>query len=177
MTALLQPIHGDGLFLEQLEERHREPLRAICPADDPIWPIYSTCWTGEYFDGNFEATLANPDRCPFALYADGVLVGISGYLRIDPVNRSLELGNTYMTPSARGTGLNTRIKPLLLARAFASGFHRVEFRIDARNARSIRAVEKLGAVREGVIRRERITWTGHVRDTVLFSILDTEWPG
>ena len=80
-----------------------------------------------------------------------------------------------MTPSVRGTGLNGRIKPLLLARAFACGFTRVQFCIDARNIRSQKAVEKLGAVREGVLRKQRITWTGHVRDTVIYSILADEW--
>jgi RimJ/RimL family protein N-acetyltransferase len=64
----------------------------------------------------------------------------------------------------------------MLSRAFGSGFRRVEFRVDARNARSQAAMAKLGAVREGVLRADRITWTGHVRDTVLFSILATEWP-
>ena len=61
------------------------------------------------------------------------------------------------------------------ARAFACGFRRVEFRVDARNARSQAAMAKLGAVREGVLRADRITWTGHVRDTVLFSLLAAEW--
>ena len=58
----------------------------------------------------------------------------------------------------------------------ACGFRRVEFRVDARNARSQAAMAKLGATREGVLRADRITWTGHVRDTVLFSILAEEWP-
>jgi hypothetical protein len=68
-----------------------------------------------------------------------------------------------------------RAKDMMLRRAFASGIRRVEFRVDARNARSQAAMAKLGAVREGVIRADRITWTGHVRDTVLFSILAEEW--
>ena len=64
----------------------------------------------------------------------------------------------------------------MLKRAFEEGIRRVEFRVDARNARSQAAMPKLGAVREGVLRADRITWTGHVRDTVLFSILRDEWP-
>ena len=76
----------------------------------------------------------------------------------------------------RGTGLNARVKDLMIERAIDAGCRRIEFRVDARNLRSQAAMAKLGAVREGVIRAERITWTGHVRDTILFSILASEWP-
>jgi RimJ/RimL family protein N-acetyltransferase len=64
----------------------------------------------------------------------------------------------------------------MLGHAFDSGAVRVQFKVDMRNERSQAAVAKLGAVREGVLRREARTWTGHVRDTVVFSILDSEWP-
>jgi RimJ/RimL family protein N-acetyltransferase len=64
---------------------------------------------------------------------------------------------------------------MMLARAFECGIRRVEFRVDSRNQRSQTAMKKLGAVREGVLRADRITWTGYVRDTVLFSILKDEW--
>ena len=87
----------------------------------------------------------------------------------------LEIGNTYYVPKLRGTGFNRRVKDLMLERAFACGFRRVEFRVDSRNGRSQAAMAKIGGVREGVIRQDRITWTGHVRDTVLFSILADEW--
>ena len=73
------------------------------------------------------------------------------------------------------TGFNRRCKDMMLARAFDCGFRRVEFRVDKRNLRSQAAMKKLGAVREGVMRADRITWTGHVRDTVLFAILRDEW--
>ncbi len=63
----------------------------------------------------------------------------------------------------------------MLSRAFLAGIRRVEFRVDSRNARSQAAMTKYGAVREGALRADRITWTGHVRDTVLFSILRSEW--
>ena len=64
----------------------------------------------------------------------------------------------------------------MLRRSFDCGIRRVEFRVDSRNGRSQAAMKKLGAVREGVLRADRITWNGHVRDTVLFSILRHEWP-
>jgi N-acetyltransferase len=76
----------------------------------------------------------------------------------------------------RGGPANPEAKMLLLAHAFASGAVRVQLRVDARNMRSQAAVAKLGAVREGVMRRDKITWTGYIRDSVVFSILSDEWP-
>jgi len=64
----------------------------------------------------------------------------------------------------------------MLNHAFAAGAVRVQFRVDSRNQRSQAAMTKLGAIREGVLRRDLVTWTGYIRDTVVFSILDDEWP-
>ncbi|HUD92052.1 GNAT family protein [Sphingobium sp.] len=175
IDRLLAPIKAPGLHLEQLREGHREALRAICPVDDPVWEIFPSRWAAEDFDAVFDATIANPDRCPFLIRADGAEVGMSGYLHLNPADNWLELGGTYMTPVVRGTGLNGRIKPLLIGRAIDCGFTRIEFRIDRRNIRSQKAVEKLGAVCEGVLRQQRVTWTGHIRDTVIYSILADEW--
>jgi len=177
LVALIAPIDAGDLHLEQLVDRHREALRAICPVDDPVWDIYPVRLAGEDFDAAFDAILRNAQRHSFAIFAGGALVGISGFLHLDMCSRVLEIGGTYMTPGVRGTGLNGRIKPLLIGRAIAAGFDRLEFRIDARNARSLRAVEKLGAVKEGVLRKQRVTWTGYVRDTVILSILAGEWQG
>ena len=175
LARLLAPIDAPGLHLEQLTVGHRESLRPLCPHDDPVWDIYPNRWAGDDFDTAFDATIAHPDRFPFLIVADGAPVGMSGFLHLNPADNWLELGGTYMTPAARGSGLNSRIKPLLIDRAIACGFTRIEFRIDQRNLRSQRAVEKLGAVREGVLRKQKITWTGHVRDTVVYSILADEW--
>jgi RimJ/RimL family protein N-acetyltransferase len=101
---------------------------------------------------------------------------MSSFLGIDPSRQTLEIGGTYYRPHFRGTGFNRRVKDMMLRRAFGCGIRRVEFRVDARNARSQAAMKKLGAVREGVLRAHIVTWTGHVRDTVLFSILKEEWP-
>ena len=103
------------------------------------------------------------------------LAGMSSFLGIDEGRQTLEIGGTYYRPHLRGTGLNRRIKDMMLSRAFECGIRRVEFRVDRRNERSQAAMKKLGAVREGVLRADRITWTGHVRDTVLFAILKDEW--
>ena len=173
-AALIAPIVDGDLVLEPLAGPHREGLRIACAADRDIWAIYPIDMLGQ-FDAAFDAILANPDRCPFALILNGEIIGMSGFLNFALDRQTVEIGGTYLEPAARGTGVNARIKRLLLARAFGLGVRRVEFRIDARNGRSQAAVLKLGATREGVLRAERITWTGHVRDTVVFSLLAGEW--
>jgi RimJ/RimL family protein N-acetyltransferase len=165
---------GD-LRLEPLAEVHREALKAACAEDLEIWPIYATSYDPEHFDASFDLIRSRPNWRCFAIFSDEALVGMSCFAGIEPDRGVLEIGNTYYVPRMRGTGFNRRVKDLMLARAFGCGFRRVEFRVDSRNARSQAAMQKIGGVREGVIRAERITWTGHVRDTVLFSILAEEW--
>ena len=168
---------ADGdIRLEPLAEAHRAALKAACAEDAEIWPIYSVSYDPDHFDESLDRLLARADVRGFALFLSERLVGISCFLGIDAGRGVVEIGNTYYVPDVRGTGFNRRVKDLMLRRAFDCGFRRVEFRVDARNARSQAAVTKLGATREGVLRADRITWTGHVRDTVLFSILAAEWP-
>lgn len=173
--ALFAPMDEGEIHFEELAESHREGLRAACAADAEIWQIYPFNMQGEGFDPVFDAILANPNRRPFALIVNGTVIGMSGYLNLALERQALEIGGTFIAPATRGTGLNGRIKKLLLDRAFGCGIRRIEFRIDERNARSQAAVRKLGAVKEGVLRAERITWNGHVRDTGVFSILAEEW--
>jgi RimJ/RimL family protein N-acetyltransferase len=165
---------GD-VCLDPLDEAHRQSLKAACAEDQEIWPIYSTSYDPAHFDASFDVLLAKLNWRCFTVHLGGRLVGMSCFIGIDAERAVLEIGNTYYTPAMRGTGFNRRVKDLMLNRAFACGFRRVEFRVDARNGRSQAALLKLGAVREGVLRADRITWTGHVRDTVLFSILASEW--
>jgi len=165
---------GD-LRIDPLDERHRAALKAACALDPDVWPIYSVSYDPEHFNSSFDVLLARPNTQAFAILLAGEVVGMSAYLGIDRERGVLEIGNTYYVARLRGTGFNRRVKELMLARAFACGVRRVEFRVDARNARSQAALAKLGAVREGLLRADRITWTGHVRDTVLFSILAAEW--
>lgn len=167
-------VEGD-LSLAPLAETHREPLRAACAEDDEIWQIYATSFDPDHFDAGFDMLRSRPNWQAFALFLGEEMVGMSAFIGIDPERGALEIGNTYYVPRLRGTGLNRRVKDLMLGRVFGCGFRRVEFRVDARNGRSQAAMAKLGAVREGVIRQDRVTWTGHVRDTVLFSILAGEW--
>src|SRR5690349_16355920 len=172
---------GNGCRAEPFEEKYREALRDACAEDRDIWAIYANNFGPEGFDDSIDRYTSNPNNRTFVLFAkrpDGTdeLAGMSSYLGIDEGRQVLEIGGTYYRPHLRGTGFNRRVKDMMLARAFASGIRRVEFRVDIRNQRSQAAMKKLGAVREGVLRADRITWTGHIRDTVLFAILKDEWP-
>jgi RimJ/RimL family protein N-acetyltransferase len=172
---LYQPLACSDLHLEPIAEGHREGIRAACAEDDEIWQIYPLCFVGDHFDPSF-ATLLKPDaRLAYAIGLEGEIVGMTAWHDFSAPKRTTYIGNSYIAPRLRGTGLNRRIKQLMIDHAVACGFRRIGFMVDARNTRSQRAVEKIGGVREGVLRAERITWTGHVRDTVVFSILADEW--
>jgi RimJ/RimL family protein N-acetyltransferase len=176
LDRLTEPMTGDGCRAELFSEAYRQPLKAACAEDGGIWQIYANNFGPEGFDDSIGRYIANPNNRTFVLFEGDELAGMSSFLGIDPNRQVLEIGGTYYRPNLRGTGFNSRVKHMMLKRAFACGIRRVEFRVDARNGRSQAAMNKLGAVREGVLRADRITWTGHVRDTVLFSILRDEWP-
>jgi len=175
MRPLAEPMSGAGCHAEPLAESHRDQLREACAEDPDIWEIYYISYAPEHFDASFDALLKRP-WVPFALFDGDRFVGMSCYLNIDDSRQALEIGSTFYRPAFRATGFNARCKDMMLRHAFDRGYRRVEFRVDSRNARSQAAMKKLGAVREGVIRADRITWNGHVRDTVLFAILRDEWP-
>jgi RimJ/RimL family protein N-acetyltransferase len=167
---------ADGdLRLVKLTEAHRETLRAVCAADADIWPIYSSSFDPEHFDKSFDALTGGAGRMPYAIIDGGTLVGMTAWLRPDMSAQTVEIGNSFIHPDARGTGFNRRVKKLMLDHAFAVGIRRIEFRIDERNKRSQAAVAKLGCHKDGVLRSERITWTGYTRDTGLWSLLADEW--
>ena len=108
---------------------------------------------------------------------DGVVVGSSSYLHVDPPNRRLEIGNTWFSASARRTGVNTECKLLMLGHAFDQlGCVAVEFRTHFFNTTSRAAIERLGAKLDGVLRSHQLLPDGSRRDTVVYSILDVEWP-
>ncbi|MET1111922.1 MAG: GNAT family protein [Allosphingosinicella sp.] len=173
--SLFAAMEAGDLSLEPLREEHRGDLKAACAQDGDIWRLYSISYDPDHFDRSFDLLRSRPNWQAFAILLAGELVGMSAFLGVDRERGVLEIGNTYYAPKLRGTGFNRRVKDMMLARAFGCGYRRVEFRVDARNGRSQAAMAKIGGVREGVLRQDRITWTGHVRDTVLFSILADEW--
>ncbi|MEO5611782.1 MAG: GNAT family protein [Sphingomicrobium sp.] len=169
------PMTGDGCRAERLTAAHREQLRAACAEDPDIWAIYYISYAPEHFDASFDALLERP-WVPFALYDGDAFVGMSCFLNLDDSRQTLEIGSTFYRPAFRATGFNRRVKDMMMHHAFDRGYRRIEFRVDGRNHRSQAAMKRLGAVREGVMRADRITWNGHTRDTVLFAILRDEWP-
>ncbi len=180
MTLRASVLENRWVRLEPFEDRHKEPLRLACDADPELWPqFYYTSLGGEHFDPAWQAIRdqqASGARIPFAVIDDGEVVGLSTFIDIQPANRAVEIGTTYYRPSARGGVVNPATKRLLLEHAFACGAQRVAFQVDQINLRSQAAMAKLGAVREGVMRDDKITWTGRVRSSVIFSILAEEWP-
>lgn len=137
-------------------------------------------------DGSYEAfrdwigeILHKPASLTFAmiLAGTGEPAGVSGYLEIRPEHRGLEVGRTWIGKANQGTRINPESKLLLLRHAFETlGVLRVQLKTDLLNLQSQRAIEKLGAVREGVLRRYQIRSNGVIRDTVVYSILAEEWP-
>jgi RimJ/RimL family protein N-acetyltransferase len=165
--------------LEPMSPAHKEDLRAACAADPETWRrLYVFSMLGDAFEASWERMFgANaPGWLGHAVVVDGRCMGMTSYLAIDPANRSLEIGGTYYHPDLRGGAVNPACKRLLMANAFEAGARRVQYKVDAINARSRAAVLKLGAVQEGIIRSERTTWTGRLRDSVVFSVLEGEWP-
>jgi RimJ/RimL family protein N-acetyltransferase len=105
------------------------------------------------------------------------VIGSTRFMNIDRVNRRVEIGSTWIAPAWQRTAVNTEGKYLMLRHAFEEWkCIRVELKTDALNQRSRHAILRIGAKEEGTLRRHGITWTGRVRDSVYFSILDTEWP-
>lgn len=157
-----------------------EPLREACGEDEEIWEIYPVCLYGEHFDvgfGEYYKHYLIGDWAGFGVIVDEELVGITNYIRPDFENGVVEIGGTYIQPDMRGTGVNDSMKRLMIGHAFANGFRKIEFRIDERNERSQAAVLKLGAQLEGKMRRDRITWTGYHRNTLVFGLFEDEWLG
>jgi RimJ/RimL family protein N-acetyltransferase len=175
MTPPFTPLQGRHVRLEPFTPAIRGEVQAMLNDEDPIWEIMSSSGQGPHFEAWWAEAAA---RLPYAIrrLADGRIVGTSSYMTLRPDHRGLEIGATFLHADARGGPINAEAKRLLLAHAFDAGIVRVEFMVDVRNLRSQAAVKKLGARQEGVLRRHKITWTGHIRDTAVFSIIDPDWP-
>jgi RimJ/RimL family protein N-acetyltransferase len=175
-------LQGRYVRLEPITVDHRDELKAAIDCDPASWEIMSVNGCGEGFDdfwGALQGETDRGERVGFAIrrLSDGRVLGTSSYLNIRRLHGGLEIGSTFLNPEARSGPVNPESKRLMLAHAFEkAGAIRVEFNVDVRNARSQAAVQKLGASKEGVLRSHKVTWTGHVRDTAVFSITDYDWP-
>lgn len=166
--------------LEPIAEAHREGLRTV--ADDPeIWRWKPFDGGGEHHDRWFDYVRGRHDAGDWVYFAvralpEERLIGATGFCLVDAYHHTAEIGATWYAKDVWGTPVNPSCKLLMLGHAFTSGATRVEFKTDARNARSRAAIAKLGAVEEGTLRKRHVVRDGFARDTVYFSILAEEWP-
>jgi RimJ/RimL family protein N-acetyltransferase len=173
------PLEGQTVRLEPLEERHREPVRPA--AQNPGIFSVTTSAYGPLYDPYIDTALRRSDgvgEIAFAVFHKklGRFVGMTRYLNIEESHKKLEIGSTWYEPDVWSGAVNPECKLLLMRHAFETlRFHRVEFKTDARNARSRAAIRKLGAREEGLFRKHMVLADGHVRDSVYFSVIDEEW--
>lgn len=181
-----QPITlaGDFVVLKPLQFSHARGLFEVLNSDASIWdlrPVYPPKSFQEmeefikkdleYQDKGSSLTFTQMER------KGGKIVGSTSFMTISVSNSSLEIGRTWLAKSWQRTGINTEAKFLLLRHAFETlEVNRVQLRTDLRNQQSQTAIEKLGAIREGVFRKDLLIRDGYFRDTVMYSILLNEWP-
>jgi len=160
--------------LEPLEPEHEDGLRAAA-ADEQVWRWMITRDVGAWIG---DALSDNPDRQPFAVLHGGEVIGSTSYMSLAPEHRRLEIGNTWLTSSAWGTGANTEAKYLLLRHAFDDvGALRVEFKTDAKNERARAALAAIPAEFEGIHRRHMLVRGGERRDSAWYAVIAEDWPG
>ena len=174
---------GDYVRLEPMTEDHIPGLAEI-GVGQPFWDfmLYGNISTVDDMRSWVLDILSRAEKgtdLPFvALHlASGRVAGATRYLNIMPKDRGLEIGGTWYGPEFQRTVVNTECKYLLLCHAFETlGCIRVQLKTDLRNERSQRAIERIGAVKEGVLRNHMILPDGRYRHSVFYSILDMEWP-
>jgi RimJ/RimL family protein N-acetyltransferase len=184
--SIVAPItlEGSAVRLEPIRREHGDLFWQIAKDDlEDIfrWIPYSMK-TIEDFHRLVEKAMAEQERGESVVFAtverrSGRVIGSTRFMNIDRANRRAEIGSTWIAPAWQRTSVNTEAKFLMLRQAFEV-WHciRVELKTDALNQRSRNAILRIGAKEEGTLRRHLATWNGRVRDTVYFSILDTEWP-
>jgi len=176
-------LEGEHARLEPLDAKHAAGLFAI-GQDEKIWryllrPKLESVADALSFVEDALRMAAAGSQLPFAIIdqKNNQVAGSTRYLDIRPHDRAIEIGSTWLGREFQRTAINTECKYLLLRHAFEDlGAVRVTLKTDGRNEQSQRAIERLGAVREGVLRKHMALWDGYIRDTVYYSVLDSEWP-
>lgn len=184
MTNWVTPVTLTGTYvrLEPLSEAHVPGLAEI-GAGQPFWDfmVYGKIETAADMLGwvrDLQSRAEKGTDLPFAVIhlASGRVAGATRYLNIMPKDRGLEIGGTWYGLEFQRTVVNTECKYLLLKHAFETlGCIRVQLKTDLRNERSQKAIERLGAVKEGILRNHMILPDGRIRDSVFYSIIDSEW--
>ena len=174
---------GSVVRLEPLSEQHAPDL-TVAAHDERIWRYMLYAYPEDeekmlaWVRDILTRQAAGADLAFAVIHREsGRAIGATRYLEIRPEHRGLEIGGTWYATEFQRTAVNTECKYLLLKHAFeVLDCIRVQFKADARKLRSIRAIERIGAMREGVLRNHYILPDGCYRDSVYFSILDNEWP-
>ena len=184
MSGFVEPVTLTGdrwVVLEPLAHKHLPEVEAVA-ADGELGRLWFTGAPQAGAAGDWiemRLALQRPDTgLTFVVRGrDGALLGSSSYLNVDGPNRRLEIGNTWYAASARRSGVNSETKLLMLGHAFDElGCVAVEFRTHFFNSTSRAAIERLGAKCDGILRSHQVLPDGSRRDTVVYSILDIEWP-
>jgi RimJ/RimL family protein N-acetyltransferase len=180
----LPALHGTYVYLEPAAETHREFLRPLAK-DERLWEFTKTLLIDDNYDTQFDeyynialATI-NEDGQAFVIRqtADDRILGMTRIHNVVLRDRGCEIGHTWYIPVVWGQAHNKECKLMLLTHLFERlGFARVQFRVAHQNIRSQKAVEKIGGLKEGVLRKATIRNDGTWRNTVVFSIIDDEWP-
>ena len=182
--ALLEPVtlSGNLVTLEPLHSGHHDELVAAA-SDGRLWEHwYTSVPTPDTMRADITEKLTQQTegtRLPFTARRNdtGAAVGMTTYLNVEADVPRLEIGSTWTARSAQRTGVNAESKLLLLTHAFdVLGCIAVEFRTHWHNIQSRTAIERLGAKQDGILRNHRAMPDGTLRDTVVFSVLDSEWP-
>ena len=184
MTKWLNPItlEGNRVILRPIQKEDQEALRAAA-ADGELWKLWYTSAPSpenvETYINRALEELASDRSLPFVVIDKSTdrIVGSTRYMNASSDHRRLEIGTTWYAKSSQRTGINTECKLLLLEYAFEQlKCIAVEFRTHWHNHASRQAIAKLGAKQDGVLRNHMIDGSGNLRDTVVFSIIENEWP-
>jgi RimJ/RimL family protein N-acetyltransferase len=177
-------LEGSVVRLEPIRHSHAELFweAAKDALDDIFQWIPYRMKSKEDFQLIVDKALAEQQRGESVVFAtversSGKVIGSTRFMNIDRANRRVEIGSTWIAPAWQRSAVNTEAKYLMLRQAFEIWkCIRVELKTDALNQKSRNAILRIGAKEEGTLRRHVITWTGRVRDSVYFSIVDSEWP-
>ncbi len=182
LNGAITALNGHTVCLQPACEEDRELIRPLA-RDERIWEFTKTLLIDDTYDLQFDDYFDEALRLPklggraFIIRTNDSIIGMTRMFHVEWKDKRLEIGHTWYIPSVWGKVYNKECKLLLLQYIFEHlRFLRVEFRVAHQNIRSQRAVEKIGGVKEGVLRKFAIRNDGSRRDTVVFSIIDDEWP-
>lgn len=179
-------LRGDFVYLENLHPDHVAKLKELAK-DERLWEYTKTLLINDSFDEQFEKYVATAfderntgGQHSFVIrdVATDAVIGMTRFYKIEPSQKRLSIGYTWYVPEVWGQVHNKECKLLLMQYAFETlGYQRVEFEVAHQNIRSQKAVEKIGGIKEGMLRKHGLHADGTMRHTFVFSVVDDEWEG